>query len=88
MKRSRSAPVAMGVLATGGALIAGLLSPAAGHAAQPVTIDVVSGRPDTGLSVFCESNSIRSMYASVSRGAIVPMLISRPLPPTRHRLCP
>ena len=42
----------------------------------------LSGRPNTGRSVFCDSNSVRSMYASVTRGASDDRLRSRPLPPT------
>jgi hypothetical protein len=73
MKRSRSAPVAMGVLATGGALIAGLLSPAAGHAAQSVTIDVVSGRADTvsGGDALVSVTGARSDFRILAAGVDV-----------------
>lgn len=47
MMRSRTGTVVMGALATGGMLIAGLLTPTSVQAAPPVTIEVVSGRADT-----------------------------------------
>lgn len=73
MKSSRSGPVAMGVLATGGALIAGLLMPTASQAAQPVTIDVVSGRADTvsGGDALVSVTGARSDFRILAAGVDV-----------------
>ena len=67
MKSSRSGPVAMGVLATGGALIAGLLMPTASQAAQPVTIDVV-------VSEMGDVSRFRSSKAVASYAGLVPQV--------------
>lgn len=73
MKRSRSGAVAMGVLATGGALIAGLLMPTAGQAAQPVAIEVVSGRADSvsGGDALVSVTGARSDFRVVAAGVDV-----------------
>ncbi|WP_173922916.1 DUF6351 family protein [Agromyces sp. Marseille-P2726] len=73
MKSSRTGPVAMGVLATGGALIAGLLMPMASQAAQPVTIEVLSGRSDTvsGGDALISVTGARSDFRVLAAGVDV-----------------
>lgn len=73
MKSSRTGPVAMGVLATGGALIAGLLMPLASQAAQPVTIEVLSGHSDTvsGGDALVSVTGARSDFRVLAAGVDV-----------------
>lgn len=73
MKRSRSGPLAMGVLASAGLLLAGLSVPAAGNAAQPVTIAVESGRADsvTGGDALVSVAGARSDFRVVAAGVDV-----------------
>lgn len=73
MTKSRSAPLAMGVLATAGLLLAGLSLPVAGNAAQPVTIAVESGRADTvaGGDALISVAGARSDFRIVAAGVDV-----------------
>lgn len=73
MKRSRTGPLVMGVLASAGLILAGLSLPTAVSAAQPVTIDIESGRADSvsGGDALVSVAGARDDFRIVSAGVDV-----------------
>lgn len=73
MKRSRTGPLAMGMLVTASLLLAGVSLPAAAGAAQPVTIEVESGRADSvsGGDALVSVEGARSDFRIVAAGVDV-----------------
>ncbi|WP_194409827.1 DUF6351 family protein [Microbacterium cremeum] len=73
MNRSRIGPLAIGVSAAVGALVAGLLMPVAATAARPVQIDVLSGRADsvTGGDALVSVTDARRDFRILAAGVDV-----------------
>ena len=73
MKRSRTGPLAMGALASAGLILAGLSLPTAGSAAQPVAIEIESGRADSvsGGDALISITGARDDFRIVSAGVDV-----------------
>lgn len=73
MKRSRTGPLTMAVLASAGMIISALALPAAGVAAQPVTIEIESGRADsvTGGDALVSVVGARDDFRIVAAGVDV-----------------
>lgn len=73
MNRSRIGPLAIGVTAAAGALVAGLLMPVAATAARPVHIEILSGRADsvTGGDALVSVADARRDFRIVAAGVDV-----------------
>lgn len=73
MNRSRIGPLAIGVTAAVGALVAGILMPTAATAARPVQIEVLSGRADsvTGGDALISVTDARRGFRILAAGVDV-----------------